>query len=104
MAAARHAAAALPVEELPASPALDPARLLHDARQRVRDGLDVRLALRQGVAAEELAALARDLGATAIVVASRGPGPLSTMVGGSVAQELTTRSHRPVVVVPSVHG
>lgn len=102
--AARHAAASLPVEELPASPALDPARLLHDARQRVRERLVVTLALRQGVAVEELAALARDLNAAAIVVASRGPGPVSTMVGGSVAQELTTRSHCPVTVVPSVHG
>ncbi len=53
-------------------------------------------------AEEELAAIARDLNAASIVVASRGPGPLSTMVGGSVAQELTTRSHCPVVVVPSV--
>ena len=101
-AAAHHAAASLPVEELPASPALGPARLLHDARQRVREELDVTLALRQGVAVEELTALARDVHAAAIVVASRGPGPLSTMVGGSVAQELTTRSHCPVVVVPSV--
>lgn len=103
-AAARQAAAALPVEELPASGALDPARLLRDARQHVRDGADVTVALRQGVAAEQLAVLARDVDAAAIVVASRGAGPLSTMVGGSVAQELTTRSHCPVVVVPSVNA
>lgn len=100
--AARQAAASLPVEELPASAALDAARLLRDARRHVPEGLDVTLALRQGVAVDELAALARDLDAAVIVVASRGPGPLSTMAGGSVAQELTTRSHCPVVVVPSV--
>ena len=100
-AAARQAAAALPVAELPASAALDHARLLRDARRHVRDEVDVTVALRQGVAAEQLAVLAQDVDAAAIVVASRGSGSLSTMVGGSVAQELTTRSHCPVVVVPS---
>jgi len=102
--AARHAAASRPVEELSASVALDAARLLRRARRHVPKGLDVTLALRQGVAAEELAALARELDAASVVVASRGPGPVSTIVGGSVAQELTTRSHCPVVVVASVAG
>jgi len=101
-AAARLAEASLPVEELPTSPALGPARLLHDARRRVPAGLDVKLVLRQGVAVDELAALARDLGAAAIVVATRGPGRVSTTLGGSVAQELTTHSRCPVVVVPPV--
>jgi len=101
VAAARQAGAAVPVEELPASAALDPARLLRDVRRHVRAGVDVTVALRQGVAADQLAVLARDLDAAAIVVASRGTGPVSTMVGGSVAQELTTRSHCPVVVVPA---
>ena len=104
VAAARLAAASLPVEGLPASPALAPARLLHESRQQVRAAVDVTLALRQGVAVDELAVLAGNVDAAAIVVASRGPGPLSTMVGGSVAQELTTRSHCPVVVVPSPDG
>jgi nucleotide-binding universal stress UspA family protein len=103
-AAARQTRAAAPAGELPASAALDPARLLRDTRQHVREGVDVTVALRQGVAAEQLAVLARDVDAAAIVVASRGAGPLSTMVSGSVAQELTTRSHCPVVVVPAVAG
>jgi universal stress protein A len=66
------------------------------ARERVPSAQSV---LREGVAAEEIALAATDLGADLIVVGSHGRYGLSRMVHGSVAEQVVRLSRVPVLTL-----
>jgi nucleotide-binding universal stress UspA family protein len=55
---------------------------------------------RQGNPARELIAAAGEIGADLVVVGSRGRGPLSSAVLGSVSSEVAAAAGSPVLVVP----
>ncbi len=63
-----------------------------------RTGLDVRIVTRQGRPARELAALAAEFSADALVIGA--PGALWHHIAGSVPAWLTRHAHCPVIVVP----
>lgn len=59
-----------------------------------------------GAPADALARLAEELDAAMIVVGTRQPGLIGTvreLVNGSVADQLSHRQHRPVLVIPLGH-
>jgi nucleotide-binding universal stress UspA family protein len=56
--------------------------------------------LERGDPAERIAAVAVDEGADLVVVGSRGRGPLTAAVLGSVSAELARTGPRPIVIVP----
>jgi nucleotide-binding universal stress UspA family protein len=56
--------------------------------------------IERGDAVERLSAIASELRASLLVVGSRGRGPLSGAVLGSVSAELARRGPCPVVIVP----
>jgi nucleotide-binding universal stress UspA family protein len=70
-------------------------RSLHDA------GLEgVEVTAVQGPVAEKLLDTADALGAAMLVVGTRGLGPLSGLLLGSISRRLLFTTHRPLVVVP----
>ncbi|MHA7986167.1 universal stress protein [Rathayibacter sp. CAU 1779] len=78
---------------------------LHERLRSMLDPTDVPWSLRAlaGDPAQELALLADELDAIAIVVGTRKPGLRTTaheFFSGSVAVHLAHRQHRPVIVVP----
>jgi nucleotide-binding universal stress UspA family protein len=61
-------------------------------------GTDVRVEL--GIAADRLAEIAEEVGATLIVTGTRGRGRLASAVLGSVSQTLARQAPCPVMVIP----
>lgn len=55
--------------------------------------------LRRGRPADEIAALAAEIGADLIVVGSRGLGPIKRLLIGSTAEAVVHSAHRPALVV-----
>jgi len=84
-----------PVSEMHEAAADDTSRFLREAGL---DGIEV-LAVR-GPAAEALLETADSLDASVLVVGTRGLGPLSGLLLGSVSRRLLFRTRRPLVVVP----
>jgi nucleotide-binding universal stress UspA family protein len=64
-----------------------------EARER---GVDAVAYVRGGSPAPEIALLADELGASMIVVGSRGFGALHSLIAGSVSRDLVRRAHVPV--------
>lgn len=69
------------------------------AGQLRRDGLSVCAVVRQGWAAESIALQGRELGASLIVMATRGRTGLLRLLLGSVALETVRRSPLPILLV-----
>jgi nucleotide-binding universal stress UspA family protein len=65
-----------------------------------RAGLEPRVAVAEGDARPVLTDLAREHGADLLVVGSRGLGPVSKLLLGSVASSLLHHAEMPVMVVP----
>jgi nucleotide-binding universal stress UspA family protein len=61
---------------------------------------DVTLCLTRGPVAERLTELAHDVGAAALVIASRGHGPLRRALLGSTSGALAACARTPLVIVP----
>ncbi len=80
-------------------PALNEARAL--AKER---GIEARVARVAGEPAKAIAAFADELDADLLVLGSRGLGPVTGALAGSVSHALLKRLKRPVVIVPAKHG
>ena len=74
------------------------AETLEHAAERIRPVFEVETAILTGRPAQVIADEARRWGADVIVMGSRGHGPLSSMVLGSVSAEVIDLSDRPVLV------
>jgi nucleotide-binding universal stress UspA family protein len=80
----------------------EPGHVAQAAAQSARDqGLQAEAMTRVGPAAERILEVAEDCGADLIVVGSRGHGPLTSAILGSVSMGLIRGSRRPVLVVKS---
>jgi nucleotide-binding universal stress UspA family protein len=68
-----------------------------------KDGFTAALELVHGVdrAADQIAEIARETGADAIVVGTRGRGPIAGALLGSITQQLLHDAPCPVLVVPT---
>jgi nucleotide-binding universal stress UspA family protein len=80
-------------------PALNEARALAEER-----GLDARVVRVAGEPATAIAAYADELDADLLVLGSRGLGPVTGALAGSVSHALLKRLTRPVVIVPAKRG
>jgi nucleotide-binding universal stress UspA family protein len=80
--------------------------LLHGQVKKVKDagGTVAGAHLREEEPAEEIVALAEELGADLIVVGRRNRGRTSRALGGSVSDWVVRHAHSPVLVVPSHKG
>ncbi|NIM71479.1 MAG: universal stress protein [Xanthomonadales bacterium] len=77
------------------------AEIIDPITQRLRaEGVEAEGVVRHGHAADTLAALAEECGATNIVVGHHGMSRLRARVFGSVASTLVQIADRPVTVVP----
>jgi nucleotide-binding universal stress UspA family protein len=77
-------------------------RLTEEGAERARNaGLEPRREVRQGDPAHVLAALGKELGATAIAVGTRGERPLTGAILGSLCHKILHVSEVPVLVVPA---
>lgn len=74
-------------------------RQLESALQRVERAEGTRLRVEQGSAADRLAAVADESGASLLVVGARGLGRLKTALLGSVSRRLAGRTPCPLLVV-----
>jgi nucleotide-binding universal stress UspA family protein len=77
-------------------PALNEARALAEER-----GIDARVARVAGEPAKAIAAFADELDADLLILGSRGRGPVTGALAGSVSHALLKRLKRPVVIVPA---
>jgi nucleotide-binding universal stress UspA family protein len=77
------------------------AALLDEVVERLALGSDVRQVVRIGAAADVIAAAAEESEAEFIVVGSRGLGPVSALLLGSVSRALAVRAPCPTVIVPA---
>jgi nucleotide-binding universal stress UspA family protein len=76
-------------------------RVTAEGAERARSaGVDARVEVREGDPAKVLAALGSELGATAVVVGTRGERPLVGAILGSLCHKLLHVSDVPVLVVP----
>jgi nucleotide-binding universal stress UspA family protein len=79
-------------------------RRVHEILQRANDALpptvDADERLKIGGVANQLGEVADDMGATLIVVGSRGRGPLASTLLGSVSRALARDARCPVMIVP----
>ena len=76
-------------------------KLTEEAAERARNaGLEPRLVVREGDPAHVLADLGKELGATAIVVGTRGERPVIGAILGSLSHKILHVSEVPVLVVP----
>jgi nucleotide-binding universal stress UspA family protein len=81
---------------------VDGEAVLAEAEQTARErGLEPELVIEHADSAEGLARLARERGASMIVVGTRGNPTLKGLVLGSVSHKLLHLSEVPVLVVPS---
>jgi nucleotide-binding universal stress UspA family protein len=80
-------------------PALDEARSLAEER-----GIDASVVHVAGDPAKAIAAYADELGADLVVLGSRGLGPVTGALAGSVSHALLKRLKRPVLIVPAKRG
>jgi nucleotide-binding universal stress UspA family protein len=80
-------------------PALNEARALAEER-----GIDARVARVAGEPAKAIAAYADELDADLLVLGSRGLGPVTGALAGSVSHALLKRLTRPVMIVPAKRG
>jgi nucleotide-binding universal stress UspA family protein len=74
--------------------------ILHRASDALPPTVDADQRLKTGTVAEQLNEIADDVGATLIVVGSRGRGRLASALFGSVARALTRDASCPVMIVP----
>jgi nucleotide-binding universal stress UspA family protein len=75
--------------------------LTQEAAERAGNaGLTVRREVREGDPARVLAALGKELDATAVVVGTRGERPLMGVILGSLCHKILHVSEVPVLVVP----
>ena len=79
--------------------ALNEARVLAEER-----AIDARVARVAGEPAKAISAFADDVDADLLVLGSRGLGPVTGALAGSVSHALLKRLKRPVVVVPAKRG
>ncbi len=86
----------------------EPARMAREARSTLDDqvrrikaghGIEAKSHLRYGAAAEEIVALAEDIGAGLIAVGSRGRGGIRRALMGGVSDSVVRHAHCPVFVV-----
>jgi nucleotide-binding universal stress UspA family protein len=78
---------------------------LHEARALAEErGIDARVARVAGDPAKAIAAFADELDADLLVLGSRGLGPVTGALAGSVSHALLKRLRRPVVIVPAERG
>jgi nucleotide-binding universal stress UspA family protein len=79
-------------------------QVARDARRSLRDaGLDdIEIIAAHGPAANALLETADHLNASMLVVGTRGLGPLTGLLLGSVSRRLLFRTDRPLIVVPYV--
>jgi nucleotide-binding universal stress UspA family protein len=81
----------------------DPA--LNEARARAQErGMQARLVRVAGEPAKAIAAYAEELDADVVVLGSRGLGPVTGVLAGSVSHALLKRLKRPVLIVPAKRG
>jgi nucleotide-binding universal stress UspA family protein/anti-anti-sigma regulatory factor len=80
------------------------ARILQHTAQRLRGTAPNYLLVEHGPAAERLAAVADRERAQLLVTGSRGRGPITSVLLGSVASKLTSTATQPLVIVPAHHG
>ena len=92
----------------PVRPAARPLRgegddpVLNDARERAEErGIDSAVVRVAGHPAKAIAAYADKVEADLLVLGSRGLGPVTGALTGSVSHAVLTRLKRPVVVVPA---
>ena len=80
-------------------------RALNEARSLAGErGIDASVVRVAGDPAKAIAAYADELGADLVVLGSRGFGPVTGALAGSVSHALLKRLKRPVVVVPAKRG
>jgi nucleotide-binding universal stress UspA family protein len=84
------------------------ARMLAEARERALilgaqalEGLPFSVVVAEGEVAEEVARVAREIGADLVVAGTRGRGAISSVVLGDTTRDILRASPCPVVVVPA---
>lgn len=86
----------------------EPARMAREARSTLDEqvrrieaghGTEAKAHLRYGAVAEEIVALAEDIGTRLIVVGSRGRGGIRRALMGSVSERVVRHAHCPVIIV-----